>query len=952
MAQTVYKMGTSTDISTCSAIIADNGDTTANYTAGRNDWMIIRPGSNGAVKIRVDFMDIASTDTLYIFNGAYTNINPNQDTVPFLIGSESANWLNNDNLFIQGDLRISATVQNPTGAITLHFVSATNSECGKGFIITVEDCVTPCQRIHANIDFQNTVPTPHFDPEMNDGYLYMDFCPGDTLHFVCYGTYPDNDYGYHQSDATTYFNWTVGGVPMQGNGMTTVDYAFAAGAGYEVSLALSDQLSGVVCYALTPVSIRIRGSRDPFVNSSLLNDVCQGDTIPLLINMDSTANIQVEPVGNQSSSSLAVDSTVFIPDGPRCQNVLGTNCFRSSVNFTSFPIGAQISSAADILSICINMEHSFNGDISIALTCPNNRSAQLKPYRQSSNTGSYFGVPYGGSGHDSYDETTYCDESHNPAGTGWWYCWSENTTYASNSGLCYNSSNIGHDASNTIDSSHVAHGYPGQGNFTQGSQYYSPTQSFSNLIGCPLNGLWSIEICDDWGIDNGYIFSWNITLDPRLMPQDWTYNVDLVSINWAGGNIIPTSDTTAAIITEQPGDYTYTFTLIDEYGCEYPHNMDLKVVQQPEFNLTDQNICVGQTATLDPQFEYVGTPGLIEYYWTDAETSYAISSAETLNIGQNGTYSLCINTFNNDHSLTCTKCDTAQVIFNPQPVVNFSANNVENCAPLNFQLTPNVTYTDGESHDDIILTYQWVITDAFGNVVETSNQENPSFSLQDAGTYTVYLHVETPNGCADSTTKIDYLHVYPQPISDFVSNPERTNLGEGGTISFLNLTDVSVFAENDTPHWTWNYGDGDDESHDVNGEHTYTQWGEYTVTLSVETDQGCQSSVTHVVYIEADLIFPNIITPNGDGKNDVFAIKNMNPLLPNVLSIYDRWGKKVYEKVNYQTYTREGSDVIENAGEGFGAEKLSDGVFYFSFHYEGYTKAVDYHGTITVIRDK
>ena len=78
----------------------------------------------------------------------------------------------------------------------------------------------------------------------------------------------------------------------------------------------------------------------------------------------------------------------------------------------------------------------------------------------------------------------------------------------------------------------------------------------------------------------------------------------------------------------------------------------------------------------------------------------------------------------------------------------------------------------------------------------------------------------------------------------------------------------------------------------------------------------------------------------------------MNPLLPNLLSIYDRWGKKVFEKQNYQTYVRQDSDEIENAGEGFGAEKLSDGVFYFTFHYEGYTKAVDYHGTITVIRDK
>ena len=544
--------------------------------------------------------------------------------------------------------------------------------------------------------------------------------------------------------------------------------------------------------------------------------------------------------------------------------------------------------------------------------------------------------------HDIYDETVYCDAAHNPYGTGWNYCWSENSSYAQiASGYCYNHP-AGGQYSQSIDSSNVANR----------TNYYTPYQSFSSLIGCPLNGLWQIEICDQYGIDNGYIFSWELSLDPALMPQDWTYSVDLVGINWAGGNIVPTSDSTASIITDQPGDYNYIFTLIDEYQCEYAHEMPLKVVQQPEYTLTSQYICEGESATLDPEFEYVGTPGLLEYSWTTVETSSSVGSSPTLTIGQNGNYSLCINTFNNDHSLTCTKCDTAEVVFNPQPIVNFSANLLENCAPLNTILTPNITYTDGQPHtDDVTLTYLWTITDSYGNETASSTQPSPSFSLQDAGLYTVTLYVETQNGCHDSKTMIDYLTVYAQPISDFLSNPERTNLGEGGTIAFINITDTSVFSASDAIHWTWNYGEGDD-TYDINGEHTYTAWGEYTVTLSVTTDQGCQSTVSHVVYIEADLIFPNIITPNGDGKNDVFAIKNMNPLMPNVLSIYDRWGKKVYEKQNYQTYARDGEQQIYNESDGFTADKLSDGVYYYTFHYEGYTKAVDYHGTLTIIRDK
>ena len=939
-AQTQYILGqggigtTTTDITTCNAVIYDSGGENGNYSPGEDFWLTIHP-TGGAVTIRFSgelgtTHGIANTDTLFVYNGT----DPNNDSIPLLIGSNAVNWVNDDNMIQVGDQEVSATIQNPTGALTIHFKSSASSQTGAGFFLLVS-CSEPCQRLHANIDFANSSPTPHFDTELNDGYYYVDFCPGDTIHIAAYATFPDNDFSYHQDATTTYFDWSFG---QSGYGQTDLYYLFNEGQGYDLTLSVRDQHNGNTCYGQTPIAIRIRGSQDPFVNASLLEDVCQGAEIPLLISMDDAADIIVKPVGSTQESSLAVDSTVFIPDGPNCS----VQCYSSSVNFTSFPPNATISQASDILGVRLNIEHSYIGDINISLICPNSHSVLLMP----DHCGNVGGTNYAFFGLYYEPDGSNCNASDNIQGTGWNYCWSENTTYAQNSGYCYLNSNIGNMVSLTVDSSTVAHGYPGQGGFVQGQKYYTPYQSFSNLIGCPLNGLWQIQVCDTWGSDNGYIFSWELTLDPSLMPQDWTYSVDITDINWSGGTIVPTSDTTASIMADQPGEFDYVFTIIDEFGCTYPHEMPLTVVQQPEFSLTDQNICEGETATLDPQFEYVGPAGLVGYDWNTAATTPTITAT------QDGQYSVCINTFNNDHTLTCTKCDTAEVIFYPQPIANFTADNVENCAPLNIQLTPSITFTDGLPHtDDVTLYYTWNIIDANNNVAATSNQANPSFSLQDAGIYSVYLHVVTQNGCADSTIRTDYLTVYAQPISDFLSNPERTNLGEGGTIAFINLTDTSVFAPGDNIHWTWNYSDGD-ETHDFNGEHTYTEWGEYTVTLSVVTDQGCQSTVSHVVYIEADLEFPNIITPNGDGKNDVFAIKNMNPLLPNILSIYDRWGKKVYEKQNYQTFTRDGSDIIENAGDGFGADKLSDGVYYFTFHYEGYTKAVDYHGTLTVIRDK
>ena len=102
------------------------------------------------------------------------------------------------------------------------------------------------------------------------------------------------------------------------------------------------------------------------------------------------------------------------------------------------------------------------------------------------------------------------DPSSNMPGTGWNYCWSKNSSYAQLSGYCDQIENIGHDAPLTVDSSRLAQSYPGYADFVPGQQYYTPYQSFSRLVGCPLNGRWTIEVRDNWPLDNGYLFGWGI----------------------------------------------------------------------------------------------------------------------------------------------------------------------------------------------------------------------------------------------------------------------------------------------------------------------------------------------------------------------------------------------------------------------------------------------------------
>jgi len=46
------------------------------------------------------------------------------------------------------------------------------------------------------------------------------------------------------------------------------------------------------------------------------------------------------------------------------------------------------------------------------------------------------------------------------------------------------------------------------------------------------------------------------------------------------------------------------------------------------------------------------------------------------------------------------------------------------------------------------------------------------------------------------------------------------------------------------------------------------------------------------------MIIPDVITPNGDGQNDVFKVSTVGTTTSK-MEIYNRWGRKVYEQAGY-----------------------------------------------------
>lgn len=90
--------------------------------------------------------------------------------------------------------------------------------------------------------------------------------------------------------------------------------------------------------------------------------------------------------------------------------------------------------------------------------------------------------------------------------------------------------------------------------------------------------------------------------------------------------------------------------------------------------------------------------------------------------------------------------------------------------------------------------------------------------------------------------------------------------------------------------------------------------GNYRIT--VMDFNGCDTTFTVNVPVDTDIFIPNVFTPNNDGVNDFFFIRNL-PDAGNQLIITNRWGKVVYQD-NDHTNSKQWD------GDG-----LPDGVYYY-----------------------
>lgn len=120
--------------------------------------------------------------------------------------------------------------------------------------------------------------------------------------------------------------------------------------------------------------------------------------------------------------------------------------------------------------------------------------------------------------------------------------------------------------------------------------------------------------------------------------------------------------------------------------------------------------------------------------------------------------------------------------------------------------------------------------------------------------------------------------------------------------------------------------------------------------LLVNSEDGCVARDS--IFISVDpvrkVFFPNVISPNGDGVNDFFAVYGSAPNVQGVvnLKVYDRWGGLLYEN---QKVELNAENTGWNGRDGF--QQINSGTYMYSADILFLDGAIiNYSGSFSVVR--
>lgn len=292
----------------------------------------------------------------------------------------------------------------------------------------------------------------------------------------------------------------------------------------------------------------------------------------------------------------------------------------------------------------------------------------------------------------------------------------------------------------------------------------------------------------------------------------------------------------------------------------------------------DIEICEGEEALLNGS----GTGNNLSFAWSPiASISGSTTSASTrATPTENTVYILTVT-----DEADCDASDEVSVTVSAKPSVS------------NTILTQTICSAERTSgfilESDIAgSSFTWTSTSNLANGATASGTGNIPAEILTAVTNTtngqvVYSVTPTSNGCDGDKTDF---------IIDVLFTPAVNAKANNVNPIFATPSAVVQLAgshNGDVVTWTSNVGVIDDPSNLMTSI-VIPEDGLYYATLTSSNGQ-CAASDSVRIIISKPLSIPNAFSPNGDGVNDFWEIEGMSKFGDANVSVFNRWGSKIFE---------------------------------------------------------
>jgi len=353
-------------------------------------------------------------------------------------------------------------------------------------------------------------------------------------------------------------------------------------------------------------------------------------------------------------------------------------------------------------------------------------------------------------------------------------------------------------------------------------------------------------------------------------------------------------------------DIQYTFSGADTFYIKVQVNLkdgqsytsdDYQVITLPvpEASFSESYLCIGDSVTLTNTSTIANNESLV-YEWdfdsddiTDSENKDVVLVIDDMS----RSISMVVTS-----SKGCSDTATKEIILNEKPNSDFSFENSCKLDTVNFINHSTVT-------DESIAYSIWNFGDSILSI-----SEHPEHVFRSAGVFTVQLISITENNCSDTITKD--IEIFELPDVEILAEDTVIFSKDELTLSVLSNSNDILWSTGSNENEISIYSDG-------------IYW-----VRSKDLNE-CVNADTTKIYklaINQKVIKSEILTPNGDGINDVLEIKEMFRHYHFQVFVYNEWGQQVYSSADYQNdWNCFSNGNYLNAGAYYYLIKLNDRSF-------------------------